>query len=92
MHQHHDTSHQGYIRTKIPPTLREVELGGKSKNTTPQTSPSPKNIPPLHFYTPYYPLAKEAQCSYSPESAHTPLESVLLLLSRFSHVRLCATP
>ena len=54
----------------------KVELEGKSKNRTPQTTLSQMNIPSLHFYTPYYPFAKETQCSYSPKTAHSPFESV----------------
>ena len=45
----------------------------------PQTPPSPVNILPLHFHAPHNQLAKETQGSYSCETVHSPLESVLLL-------------
>lgn len=81
MHRGHDTSNQSKIRTKTPPPFGKVAMGWKSGTITPPNSPSPMNIPPLHLYTPHNQLAKETQGSYSPETAHFHLQSVLSIKS-----------
>ena len=87
-----DTSNQDWIKTKIPPLLRKVELEkkkkkerwswGENQEISLQTSPLPMNILSTHFYNPYNQLAKGIQRSYPPECTHAPPENILLFINK----------